>query len=94
MRRALLWILGGLLALAAAIPARAAIPTSDPVQRTAFFMATAAESKLKDAVSASIKRLQENKLPVTVIQLDPQPQRLNAEQRRELARWADSLDRI
>lgn len=87
-------IVRGVATVDSALPARAAPPDSDPVQRMAFFIATAKASELSDRIDAGIKRLREKKLPVTVKDLGDEPRPLSDEERGELARWVDSLDRI
>ena len=78
----------------AALPARVAIPSSDPLQRLAYFISVAKESKLKDRIESGIERLRENKLPVSRQQLEQDAATLTEKQRAELARWTDTLDRI
>ena len=87
-------VVRGIAMVDAAVPSRASIPASDPVQRTAYYVATASQSKLKDSISAGIKRLRDNKLPVSQAKLGQQPRRLNDDERQELARWVGSDTRL
>ena len=75
-------------------PQRVAAPDADPVNRMAFYFATAEKSPVRPRTEALIERLKEMKQPATVRELGEQPRQLNPKEREELARWVDSLDRI
>jgi serine protease Do len=78
----------------AALPARVQVPPNDPIERLAVFMTVAKESRLADRVAADGKRLQEMRYPVIVRQHDGQARPLSDEERAELVRWIDTLDRL
>jgi serine protease Do len=77
----------------APIPARAQIPTNDPVERLAIYSASADKSALAAAIKAGLKRLTDMKYPVTEQNLDS-ARNLNDGELADLVRWIDALDRI
>ena len=99
---------GGNLALAAAFRQREQVrgvvavdaglrsppPESDPAYRQAFFFARADSSRQAAAAKASIELLRKKKFPVTVQELGPVVRPLSDEERAEIVRWIDMLDRI
>jgi len=80
-------------AIDAALPGRVKIPATDPVNRLAFFTTVASKSRLAAAVKAGVKRLQDMKHPVTVIN-HTEARYLSASEIADLVRWFDTLDRI
>jgi serine protease Do len=84
----------GVIAIDAPIPPGAQIPPTDPVLRQAFFLASAKKSAAAAQVQASIEKLRALKYPVTVKDLGEDPRPLTTDEKSELARWLDALDRI
>jgi serine protease Do len=81
-------------AIDAAPPARTRLPDNDPVNRLAFFLATAEKSAAAAAIKGVIARLEAARFPVTIVRLGEQPRDLTADELSQLFRWVDSLDRI
>ncbi|MCA9215144.1 MAG: PDZ domain-containing protein [Planctomycetales bacterium] len=67
---------------------------SDPTNRLAVYVALSEESKGRQDAEESIKLLQEQRHPVTKIDLGKESRVLNDAERSDLCRWIDSLDRI
>ncbi len=84
----------GIALVDAAPPARASLPTSDPVQRLSVFVSASDKSKHKAQVKQAVEALRTNKIPVSVLSPTPEPAPLDGQQREHLSRWVDSLDRI
>jgi poly(3-hydroxybutyrate) depolymerase len=84
----------GIAAVDAALPARTKPPANDPIFRLAFYTTTAEQSPLAKRIEAGVKQLRDQKYPVTVRDLGERSRRLNDEERAELIRWIDTLDRI
>ena len=87
-------LIRGIAAVDAALPARTQPPANDPVQRLAFYTTTAEKSVLAKAIDAGVKQLQSLKYPVTVHNQGEVAGPLTDEERAELVRWIDTLDRI
>jgi serine protease Do len=81
-------------AIDAAPPARTQIPTTDPVNRLAFFLGRAAKSPAAALQKAFLEALQSLKHPVTLQDLGDEPRDLTDDEVSALARWLDTLDRI
>jgi serine protease Do len=81
-------------AIDAAPPARTKSPENDPINRLAFYVATAEKSATAPQIKALVTRLEAAKFPVVQRPLGEQPRDLTAGELSELARWLDSLDRI
>ena len=75
-------------------PLAARIAPNEPQQPLAFYVVKAAGSKHAAAVDKSVEQLREAKYPVTVKSLGEEPRLLEAEERAELSRWIDTLDRL
>ncbi len=84
----------GIVAIQAPIPPGTQVPATDPVQRQAYFLTVAKESPEAAAVQATIEQLRALKYPVTKKELGEKSRPLSSEERAELARWLDALDRI
>ncbi len=69
-------------------------PEHDPVHPMAFYVARAEKSPHARPIEAGVRHLRGMKYPVTVKPLGDAPRSLNAEERSELARWLDMLDRL
>jgi predicted esterase len=87
-------LIRGVAAVDAPLPLRLSVPANEPLQRLAVLMATAKESPLTARIEADVERLREARFPVTSLDLGAQPHPLNANQREQLLRWVDTLDRI
>jgi serine protease Do len=84
----------GVVAIKAPLPAGTRVPATDAVQRQVFYVATAKQSSAAAQMQATIQQLRGLKYPVTVKDLGETSRPLIAEDRAELARWTDTLDRI
>lgn len=100
-------IITGLVAVDAAPGLRAKIPASDPVHRLAVFVAKSDSLPIdsstpdgqrrqasSDRINEAIHQLQQNNIPTTEIDLGDEPRELDEQQRADLFRWMDALDRI
>lgn len=67
---------------------------NDPLHPLSFYIASATDTPLAGQVTATIARLREAKFPVTERSLGAESRPLDDEQRDELFRWIDSLDRL
>jgi serine protease Do len=84
----------GVAAIEAPLPVGTRVPPTDAVQRQVFYLATAKQSGSAEQMQATIKQLRALKYPVTVKDLGDTARPLSEEERSELARWTDTLDRI
>ncbi|MEX2139887.1 MAG: PDZ domain-containing protein [Pirellulales bacterium] len=84
----------GVVAIEAPLPAGTRVPATDAVQRQVFYVASAKQSSSAAQIQATIQQLRGLKYPVTVKDLGDTSRPLAAEERAELARWTDTLDRI
>jgi serine protease Do len=84
----------GVAAIEAPLPAGTRVPATDAVQRQMFYIARSNQSSAAAQVQATIQQLRGLKYPVTVKELGEAPGQLTADDRAELARWTDTLDRI
>jgi poly(3-hydroxybutyrate) depolymerase len=78
----------------AALPRQVQMPETDPANRLAIYVASSAGNDAAAAIDASIKRLREQKFPVTVKPIAEKGHDLNDQELDELVRWFDSLDRF
>jgi serine protease Do len=84
----------GVAAIEAPLPAGTRIPATDAVQRQVFYLASAQQSSAAAQIQATIQQLRGLKYPVTTKDLGETSRPLTADDRAELARWIDTLDRI
>ena len=84
----------GIAAVEAAPPSRVRLPDNEPVERLAIYLLVPTESKSLERIDAAAKVLAEMKYPVTVKRAPRAASPLPDEQRSELLRWLDTLDRI
>ena len=84
----------GIAAVEAAPPSRVRLPDNDPVERLAIYLLAPTASKSLERIDAAAKALAEMKYPVTVKRVPRTADPLPDEQRSELLRWLDTLDRI
>jgi predicted esterase len=82
-----------IVAVNATPPQRLAIPDNDPINRLAFFIATAEKSPAGKIGKQLAEHLSEEKFPVTEFTID-KPRDLSPEELSDLGRWLDALDRI
>jgi serine protease Do len=75
-------------------PAEGLIPETDPANRLAIYVATAAKSRTAGLIRQTVTQLRQLHYPVTTKDLGPEPRDLTADEVAELARWIDTLDRI
>lgn len=80
----------------AAIDAPLAVdpPEFDPARPMLVYLATSPGSRFAPRIADDIARLQAQGYSLALRDLGPQPRMLKAEELAELARWADSLDRL
>ncbi len=84
----------GTVVMEASIPGHLEMPDNSPVERLAFYLLAASDSKLGPRIDAAAKRLGEMKYPVTVKKLANGAKSLEGGEFAEVLRWIDSLDRI
>lgn len=77
-----------------ALPPRVKLPTNDPINRLAFFLAKADKSPPPAVYKALVTRFKQEKLPVTEQSLGAESRDLTADELAQLGRWIDTLDRI
>ncbi len=70
------------------------LPENEPAHRLAVYVLHAAHAPSAGAVQQMVARLRQNRFPVTVKELGPQPRPLTEDELAELARWTDTLDRL
>jgi len=87
-------IIRGIVPVDVAIPRRTNLKPNDPVERLSIYAITPAASKLKPAIQARLKQLEQMKYPVHKVESADAQGRLDAGGREQLARWIDSLDKI
>jgi serine protease Do len=75
-------------------PLAAPPPDLDPAHRFAVYLAAAKKSRQAKAVEASVKKIREQNIPLTLKKLDENPRPLKPAELEELARWIDMLDRM
>lgn len=75
-------------------PFAAPLPEIDPAHRFAAFLATSKKSRYAKAVAASVEKLREQDIPLTVERLGDAARPLGKGELEELARWIDMLDRL
>ena len=99
---AMAWLVGfehvdrvrAICAVDAGPPARSKAPDSDPINRLAYYIASAQKSPAAPLLKAVVTRLEAARFPVIQKSLGEQPRDLTADELAELARWIDTLDRI
>lgn len=84
----------GIAVIEAPLPAGTRLPATDAVQRQIFYIASARQSSAAAQMQATVQQLRGLKYPVTVKDLGETSRPLTNDDRAELARWADTLDRI
>lgn len=87
-------VVRGVVAIDAALPLRMAAPQNAPLQRLAIVTGVSKQSKMHERVTAGVQALRERKFPVSVMDMDADPRQLNDDERAQVGRWIDSLDRI
>ncbi len=83
-----------IVAIDAVPPNRTRLPESDPINRLAFFIATAEKSATAPLLKSLFTALEGLKFPITKKSLGEKPRDLNEEELNDLGRWLDTLDRI
>lgn len=78
----------------AATPRGAEFRSNDPIERLAYFLFGAKESRLFKFMERDLKGLRALKFPVTEVFIDGETRYLNDTELVILARWIDSLDRL
>jgi serine protease Do len=69
-------------------------PEIDPAHRFAIYLAGYKKSRQAKAMSASVEKIREQKIPLTIKKLGDNPRPLKPEEMEELTRWVDMLDRL
>ena len=75
-------------------PLAGRVAENEPLERLAFYVAAASNSRQARGIAAGVERLRAMKYPVTVVELGEQPRYLNEEEFAALLRWIDCLDRL
>ena len=83
----------GIVAIDSPPPLRIPAVENDPFQRLAIYNAVDGKSRLLPGIEAALKKFGELKIPTTLKKL-PEARDLNDDERAELVRWIDSLDRL
>lgn len=84
----------GLIIDRSAIPFGLMIPDNEPLQRLSILIHTTEDSKLKERVEQCIEALDQRKFPVVRVKRSTPDDDLTMDERHQLARWIDTLDRI
>jgi serine protease Do len=84
----------GLVPTDAAMPRVTAVKPNDPVERLSIYSITPRDSRLKPAIEARLKQLEQMKYPLQRVEIASPQGRLNADERGRLLRWIDSLDML
>jgi serine protease Do len=84
----------GVAVVDAPLPRQLQPPDTDPSNRLAIYVARSAGVESAPAIEAGIKRLREQKYPLTLKDIADKGRNLNGEELDELVRWFDTLDRF
>ena len=87
-------LIRGVVAVDAALPLRIGQPQNNPIQRLAILTAIAKKSKLYERFNQGVEQLREIKFPVTVLETGDEARALTPQEREDVAKWIDALDRI
>ncbi len=86
-------LIRGVAVVQAPLPRTADPLTADPVQPLAVYSALQAEARAAARIRQGLDALKAQGVPVTTVELED-AQGLSADQRHQLGRWVDSLDRF
>jgi len=75
-------------------PLRVPAPQNEPPYRLAFYLATATKVPLVGQIEVTIRQLRSMKFPLTLRRMGEKARAMNDNERAELVRWIDTLDRI
>lgn len=78
----------------AALPRTVRVPDNDPAQRLAIFMELPPSGATAANVRQSLQKLSAAGYPVTAVSMETERGELTQEEREQLARWIDTLDRF
>lgn len=87
-------LIRGLALDRAAIPFGLGAPENEPLQRLSLLFHTTDDPKIKDRLEASVEVLQRRKFPVIAVPRATRDDPLTVEERHQLARWVETLDRL
>ncbi len=87
-------LIRGLVIDRAAIPFGLMIPDNEPLQRLSLLIHETEDAKLKERVEQCIEALTERKFPVVRVKRSASDGDLTNDERHQLARWIDTLDRL
>ncbi len=87
-------ILRGVATTAAPLPRQVRVPENEPAQRLAVFAGLSGDESTTAQIAQGLEKLAEAGYPVTTITNLDRSGRLSDEEREELARWIDTLDRF
>jgi serine protease Do len=87
-------VLRGIAVSAAPMPRRMTVPANEPGQRLAIFAAISSASDTSIATSQGLQKCADAGYPVTTAALANDSAELAEQEREELARWIDTLDRF
>jgi serine protease Do len=99
---AMAWLLGlssrdvfrGIATTAAALPRRIEVPANEPSERLAIFSTIPTAKDTVAQISQGLEKLSKAGYPVTTVTTSDATDKLTEDQRLELARWIDTLDRL
>jgi serine protease Do len=84
----------GVAALAAPLPRQVRVPENEPAQRLAVICGLSGDESVAAQMSQGLAKLAEAGYPVTTLTIRDRSGRLAVDEREELARWIDTLDRF
>jgi poly(3-hydroxybutyrate) depolymerase len=87
-------ILRGVATTAAPLPRQVRVPENEPAQRLAVFAGFSGDESTAAQIAQGLEKLDDAGYPVTMITNRDRSGRLSDEEREELARWIDTLDRF
>ncbi len=96
------WLLGlasrdvvrGMATIAAPLPRQVRVPPNEPSQRLAVFAGMPVENEFASSIEQGLQKLTEAGYPVTTVTSVNPVGQFSQNEREELARWVDSLDRF
>ncbi|NLF71138.1 MAG: PDZ domain-containing protein [Candidatus Anammoximicrobium sp.] len=77
------------------LPGRIQVPANDPIERLALMLTVAEKQPVGgQRIEEQVKRLQDMKYPIILRKRPGEPRPLDDQERAELVRWIDTLDRF
>lgn len=84
----------GIMSADAPLPPRTSVPANEPTQRVALLLYMTEGTRSAALVDRTAKAFESAKYPVTLVRRNQTSAKLTDEQRAQLIRWADTLDRF